>query len=69
MVLVGAAYGPDGPAGAAALRQALADRLGARVDAVDLRGAATFADRAGSSPDVLDQLAPLVGILVREPAA
>ncbi len=69
VVLVGAAYGPDGPAGAAALRQALADRLGARVDAVDLRGAATFADRAGSSPDVLDQLAPLVGILVREPAA
>jgi hypothetical protein len=41
----------------------------ATVEAVDLSGAATLADRISPSPALIDQLAPLVGILSREPAA
>lgn len=67
--VAGAGSGPDGPAGADRVRQTLAERLGARVDVVDPRAVATLTDRVGASADLLDSLAPLVGILVREPAA
>jgi type IV pilus assembly protein PilM len=69
VVVAGATNGPDGAAGAESMRRALEERLGARVEAVDPRGVATLTDRIGASPDLLDRLAPLVGILVREPAA
>jgi hypothetical protein len=36
------------------------------VEAVDPRGAAALQDRIGASPDLLDVLAPLVGMLMRE---
>jgi Tfp pilus assembly PilM family ATPase len=52
--------------GADALRRSLEDRLGLTVEAVDPRSAAALLDRITASPDVLDALAPLVGILVRE---
>jgi Tfp pilus assembly PilM family ATPase len=52
--------------GADALRRSLEERLGLTVEAVDPRAAAALLDRITASPDVLDALAPLVGILVRE---
>lgn len=69
VLVAGAGHGPDGAAGAEALRRSLEQRLGARVEAVDPRAVATLADRISASPELLDHLAPLVGILVREPAA
>ena len=69
VLVAGAATGPEGPAGAEALRSTLEQRLGTRVTRLDPRAAATLADRAGATPEVLDVLAPLVGVLVREPAA
>ncbi len=69
VVFSGAASGPEGVAGADRLRRLLADRLQAKVDAIDLGRSATLTDRISASPALVDQLAPLVGILSREPAA
>lgn len=66
VILAGAALVPGG---ADALRRSLEDRLGLRVDAVDPRAAAALLDRITAAPDLLDALAPLVGILVREAKA
>lgn len=52
--------------GADALRRSLEERLGLKVEAVDPRSTAALLDRITASPDVLDALAPLVGILVRD---
>jgi hypothetical protein len=54
------------PGGAEAVRQGLEQRLGIRAKSVDPRVAAPVADRIDVSPDALDLLAPLVGLLVRE---
>jgi type IV pilus assembly protein PilM len=51
------------------LRRALEQRLGTKVDAVDPRNAATLMDRITANPELLDALAPLVGLLARERAA
>jgi type IV pilus assembly protein PilM len=51
------------------LRRALEQRLGTRVDAVDPRNAATLTDRITANTELLDALAPLVGLLARERAA
>ena len=51
------------------LRRTLEQRLGAKVDAVDPRRAATLTDRITASGELLDALAPLVGLLARERAA
>jgi hypothetical protein len=51
------------------LRRALEQRLATRVDAVDPRNAATLLDRITATTDLLDTLAPLVGLLARERAA
>jgi type IV pilus assembly protein PilM len=67
--LSGAASGVDGVAGADRVRRLLADRLRVNVDAIDLGRSATLTDRISGSPVLVDQLAPLVGILSREPAA
>jgi hypothetical protein len=67
--LAGAAEGPDGAAGADQARRALAERLNAKVEPLDLSGVATLADRISASPGLVDQLAPLVGVLAGEPAA
>ncbi len=69
VVLAGAANGPEGAAGADGVRRALADRLSTRVEALDPRVVAPLSDRVAASPDLLDRLAPLVGVLSREPAA
>ena len=51
------------------LRRALEDRLAARVDSVDPRTAVTLADRITANTELLDALAPLVGLLARQRAA
>lgn len=51
------------------LRRSLEDRLGTRVEPVDPRSAAALTDRIAAAPGLLDTLAPLVGLLVREKAA
>jgi type IV pilus assembly protein PilM len=51
------------------LRRALEQRLGTKVDAVDPRHAATLTDRITANSELLDTLAPLVGLLARERAA
>ncbi|MGH9176385.1 MAG: hypothetical protein ACRD1H_18595, partial [Vicinamibacterales bacterium] len=54
------------PGGADALRRSLEERLALEVERVDPRWAAALLDRISASADVLDSLAPLVGILLRE---
>jgi type IV pilus assembly protein PilM len=54
------------PGGAEALRHKLEERLGLKVEGVDPRAAAALIDRINASPQLLDALAPLVGILLRE---
>jgi type IV pilus assembly protein PilM len=50
-------------------RRALEERLGVRVEPLDFRGAATMVDRIGTSPELLDVLAPAVGVILRERVA
>jgi Tfp pilus assembly PilM family ATPase len=54
------------PGGADAVQRNLEDRLDIHVETVDPRAGAALLDRISASPDVLDALAPLVGILLRE---
>lgn len=54
------------PGGADSLRRGLEDRLRVAVESVDPREAAALQDRIAASPELLDVLAPLVGLLVRE---
>jgi Tfp pilus assembly PilM family ATPase len=57
------------PGGADTVRRGLEERLGIGVEAVDPRGAASLVDRIGAPPELLDVLAPLVGVLLRERTA
>ena len=54
------------PSGAESVRRDLEQRLRIGVEAVDPRGAASLQDRINASPELLDMLAPLVGMLLRE---
>ncbi len=54
------------PGGAESVRRGLVERLGIGVEAVDPRTAALLQDRIGASPELLDVLAPLVGMLLRD---
>jgi type IV pilus assembly protein PilM len=59
---VGAAQSGEG----IALRRSLEERLGTTVQPVDPRSAAALTDRIVAAPTLLDTLAPLVGLLLRE---
>ena len=59
----------DGRQNAERLRRTLQERLGTEVEAIDPRGAAGLVDRIGAESELLDTLAPLVGLIVRERAA
>ena len=61
----GGAHSPDG----GALRRSLEERLGTTVTPVDPRAAAALTDRIDGSATLLDILAPLVGMLVRDAEA
>lgn len=63
VLLAGGAIVPGGGDG---LRRNLEERLAIEVEALDPRSAAALVDRIGAPPGVLDGLAPLVGILLRE---
>lgn len=54
------------PSGAESVRRDLEQRLRIGVESVDPRGAASLQDRIAASPELLDVLAPLVGMLLRE---
>lgn len=54
------------PSGAESVRRDLEQRLRLGVEAVDPRNAAALQDRISASPELLDVLAPLVGMLLRE---
>ena len=69
VVLTGAGAGAPGAQGAQDaeyLRRALEQRLGTPVDSIDPRNAAALVDRISANSDLLDTLAPLVGLIVRE---
>ena len=54
------------PGGAESVRRGLEERLRIGVESVDPRLAAALVDRIDASPELLDVLAPLVGMLLRE---
>jgi Tfp pilus assembly PilM family ATPase len=54
------------PGGADSVRRGLEERLRTNVESVDPRGAAGLPDRIAASPELLDVLSPLVGMLLRE---
>jgi Tfp pilus assembly PilM family ATPase len=54
------------PGGAENMRRGLEERLRVSVESVDPRAAAGLQDRIGASAELLDVLAPLIGILMRE---
>jgi type IV pilus assembly protein PilM len=51
------------------LRRTLEERMGVRVDPLDFRPAAGMRDRIGAGFDLLDSLAPAVGVVLRERVA
>jgi len=64
VVLAGASLA--GEEQAERLRRAIEERLGRRVELLDVRAAAAMRDRIGASPGLLDTLAAPVGVLLRE---
>jgi type IV pilus assembly protein PilM len=64
VMLAGAADAEHGEAGE--LRRSLEERLATTVVPVDPRSAAALTDRIGAAPALLDALAPLVGLVLRE---
>jgi type IV pilus assembly protein PilM len=48
------------------LRRLLEERAGVTVETVDFRSAATMRDRIQAGPELLDALAPSLGVLLRE---
>ncbi len=74
VVLSGAsARGADAPADAAErnarLRRSLEERMNVKVEALDFRGTAAMRDRISAGPELLDALAPAVGVVLREQVA
>jgi len=66
VVLAGAASGSVRLGDVEQVRRSLEDRLSARVETVDPRAAASLTDRIAVAPALLDSLAPLVGLLLRD---
>jgi Tfp pilus assembly PilM family ATPase len=57
------------PGGIEPVRRAVEARIGITVEAVEPRAAAALQDRIGASAELLDTLAPLTGVLLREAKA
>jgi Tfp pilus assembly PilM family ATPase len=51
------------------IRHDLEGRIGRHVEALDFRGAVALRDRIVAGPDVLDLLAPAIGVILRERVA
>jgi hypothetical protein len=58
-----------GPEHAEWLRRSVEERLGSRVETLDFRSAAALRDRIRVGPELLDALAPSIGMLLRERVA
>jgi len=67
VVLAGASI--RGADAAERLRRELEERVGTRVDALDFRGAVALRDRIAAGPELLDSLAPAIGVILRERVA
>lgn len=65
----GAESGAEALARNARLRRSLEERMGAKVEALDFRGTAAMRDRISAAPELLDALAPAVGVVLRERVA
>jgi type IV pilus assembly protein PilM len=52
-----------------ALRRSLETRMSVKVEALDFRGTAAMRDRISAGPELLDALAPAVGVVLREQVA
>jgi len=50
-------------------RRGLEERIGAKGEALDFRATAPMRDRINAGVDVLDTLAPAVGVVLRERVA
>lgn len=61
----GSAHGAD----VDRFRRQIEDRLGVRVEPLDVRGGVTLRDRISAGPELLDALAPAVGVLLRDRGA
>jgi len=53
----------------ARLRRGLEERMGVKVEALDFRGTAAMRDRISAGAELLDTLAPAVGVVLREQVA
>jgi type IV pilus assembly protein PilM len=51
------------------LRRGLEERMGVKVEALDFRSMAAMRDRISAGPELLDALAPAVGVILREQVA
>ena len=51
------------------LRRSLEARMNVKVEALDFRGTAAMRDRISTGPELLDALAPAVGVVLREQLA
>jgi type IV pilus assembly protein PilM len=51
------------------LRRGLEERMNVKVEALDFRGTAAMRDRISAGSDLLDALAPAVGVVLREQVA
>jgi Tfp pilus assembly PilM family ATPase len=58
-----------GPAQGEDVRRGLEERLAMTVEAIDVRAAAALTDRITAAPALLDTLAPLAGLLLRDTEA
>jgi Tfp pilus assembly PilM family ATPase len=67
VVLAGASL--RGPDVADLLRRELEARLSTRVEALDFRNAVALRDRIAAAPELLDSLAPAIGLILRERVA
>lgn len=67
VVLAGAAA--HGAERAERLRRMVEERVGTRVEQIDFRSAAAMRDRITAGPELLDGLAPALGVLLRERVA
>ena len=51
------------------VRRGLEERMGVKVEPLDFRGTAAMRDRIGAATELLDALAPAVGVVLRERVA
>jgi Tfp pilus assembly PilM family ATPase len=51
------------------MRRELEARIGTKVQALDFRGAVALRDRIAAAPELLDSLAPAIGMILREQVA